>query len=94
MRIQMPMTRGASGAPIIDDADKAVGINSEVPIIIAGDVRRLANVTGLANTVSSGTTLSGFDLPVIVGHLATAMIEFESPGAAFAVPTSYLLPPK
>src|SRR5262249_39817483 len=33
MRVQMPITPGASGSPLIDDSNRAIGIISEVPVL-------------------------------------------------------------
>ncbi len=88
LKVQMPITPGASGSPIIDDSGHAVGVISESPIIWTQD---LENITKVAGT-GSGITMSGFDAVKILGQLAVVVREFESPGSAYAVPISGLLP--
>jgi hypothetical protein len=43
-----------------------------------------------ANSASSGVRLNGFDTTKILADLALAVSEFESPGAALAIPEDYL----
>ena len=86
LKIQMPITPGASGSPVIDDEGKAIGVVSEAPMIWTQD---LANITKIA-FVGSGIRLSGFDTTAILGQLALVVREFETTGSGYAVPVSYL----
>ncbi|WP_433965171.1 S1 family peptidase [Tunturiibacter gelidiferens] len=86
MKVQMPITPGASGSPIIDDSNHAVGVISESPVMWTRDLEQIATVT------NSGVKISGYDTNAILGQLATIVHEFESPGSGYAVPLSYLSP--
>ncbi len=90
LRVQMPITPGLSGSPLISDSDEAVGVISGEPVIGSHDIAEIAQRFGGMRNVSSGSSIAGFDLPKIVGQLAWMMIDFESPGAGFAVPFQYL----
>ncbi len=92
LRVQMPLTPGSSGSPIITDGDTIVGIQSEAPIVMAKDVQQIAMVFASNPGVSSGVLLSGFDVTKILGELAWTVQEFESPGAGLAVPVSDMQP--
>ncbi len=93
MRVQMPVTAGASGSPIITDADESVGVISEIPVHWTQELTRLVQKMS-GNQNGSGVILSGFDTTKILAELAWIVREFESPGAGIAVPLSYLkLPP-
>jgi S1-C subfamily serine protease len=92
MRVQMPITAGASGSPVITDSDEAVGVICEIPVQWTQELIRL--VQTFANRQnSSGVILSGFDTTKILAELAWIVREFESPGAGIAVPLSYLQQP-
>jgi S1-C subfamily serine protease len=93
LRVQMPITPGTSGSPIITDSNEVVGIVSEAPIILTRDVQRIAATFGNLKNVSSGLLLSGFDVTKTLGELAWTVQQFETPGAGLAVPVSYLNPP-
>jgi S1-C subfamily serine protease len=90
LRIQMPVTPGASGSPVFDEKDFVVGIISEVPVLWSTDLDKLVN-TFATNTNGSGVLLSGFDTTKLLAQLSWIVHEFESPGAGLAVPSSYLL---
>jgi S1-C subfamily serine protease len=90
LRVQMPITPGVSGAPVIDDSDHAIGVISEIPVVVTDDIQKIISVFGEGRVPGSGITLSGFDTTKILGELAFVVVEFESPGAGFAVPVSYL----
>jgi len=93
-RIQMPITPGASGSPVITDANMVVGLISEVPVIMTKDVQKIAETFGELKNVSSGISFSGFDVTKTLGELAWMVSQFESPGSGLAVPVSNLnLPP-
>jgi S1-C subfamily serine protease len=89
MRVQMPITRGASGSPVISEADEAIGVVSEIPIIWTQELARL--VQGYATKGSgTGVFIGGFDTTKLLAQLAWVVSEFEAPGAGLAVPLSYL----
>jgi len=90
LRVQMPITQGLSGSPVISDSDEVVGLISGEPVIGSREVSEIARRFGGMRNVSSETSTAGFDLPKIVGQLAWIMMNFESPGAGFAVPSVYL----
>jgi S1-C subfamily serine protease len=93
-RIQMPITPGASGSPVVTDTNTVIGIVSEVPVVLTNDVQRIAEAFGGNRNVSSGVSLSGFDVTKTLGELSWIVSQFESPGAGLAVPVSNLhLPP-
>jgi S1-C subfamily serine protease len=93
MRVQMPITAGASGSPIITDEDQVIGVISEIPVQWTQELGRL--VQAMANNqAGSGVALSGFDITKIVADLAWIVREFESPGAGIAVPLSYVKLPQ
>jgi|ERR1017187_5608954 hypothetical protein len=88
-RVQMPITPGASGAPIIADDDSVIGVQTESPIVWFNDL------TKLIDDVQKRS--GGFDSPIsddpkLLAELAWLVREFESPGAGLAVPVSYLKP--
>jgi len=89
MRLQMPITRGASGAPVISAKDEAIGVVSEIPIIWTQELTRL--VLAYAREGSgSHVFINGFDTTKVLSQLSWVVSEFESPGAGIAVPLSYL----
>jgi S1-C subfamily serine protease len=88
LKVQMPITPGASGSPVIDDSGQAVGVVSEAPMIWTQD---LENISKLASSGrGSGVLLSGFDTTKILGQLAVVVHEFETTGSGYAVPVSGL----
>lgn len=89
LRIQMPITPGASGSPVVADDDSVVGVISEVPVLWSEDLSRLIQAM-MASPQGSGILLSGFDTTKLLGQLAWIVHEFESPGAGLAVPVTYL----
>jgi hypothetical protein len=89
IRVQMPITKGASGSPLITDDGAVVGVISEIPLFWTQELTRLIQTYG-ANGAKSGLTLDGFDMTKLLADLALTVSEFESPGAAFAIPIDYL----
>lgn len=88
LKVQMPITPGASGSPVIDDSGHVVAVVSESPMIWTQDLQNITRVAGS----SSGITLSGFDTVSILGQLAIVVREFETTGSGYAVPVSDLRP--
>jgi hypothetical protein len=91
LRIQMPITAGVSGGPVIADDDTVVGINSEIPVYFTRELARIIQVYLAHNPAPSGMILmQSFNTNQVLAELANVVREFESPGAGLAVPTSYL----
>lgn len=88
LKVQMPVTSGASGSPVIDDSGHAIAVISESPMIWTQDLENITHVAGSG----SGITLSGFDAVKILGQLAIVVREFETTGSGYAVPISDLKP--
>lgn len=88
LKVQMPITPGASGSPVIDDSGKVIAVISESPIIWTQDLESITKAAGSG----SGIALSGFDVVKTLGQLALVVREFESPGSGYAVPVSGLNP--
>lgn len=89
MRIQMPVTAGASGSPVLAKDDTVIALVSEIPVIWTAELSRLIE-TMRNSPGGSGVMLSGFDTTAILAQLALIVKEFKSPGAGIAVPISYL----
>lgn len=96
MRIQMPVTGGASGGPIITDDDKVIGIITEETAIWPPELTDYDVAIGaLGDDVKSDDKIqlpSGkeVDARKILGTLIHIVHDFESPGAGLAVPTANL----
>ena len=86
-RVQMPVTPGVSGAPIIADDDRVIGAMSELPVVWFAD---LAAVIEQSQKRPGGITAPAPDLVTLVAKLAWFVQQFETPGAGLAVPISYL----
>jgi S1-C subfamily serine protease len=86
LKVQMPITPGASGSPVIDDSGSVIAVISESPMIWTQDLEGITRVAGKG----SGVTLSGFDAVKILGQLALVVREFETTGSGYAVPISGL----
>lgn len=89
LRIQMPITPGASGSPVIADDDSVVAVVSEVPVNWFNDISSLINFEQM-RTRNFTTGVRAGDALQTLGELAWIVREFESPGAGLAVPVSYL----
>jgi V8-like Glu-specific endopeptidase len=93
-RVQMPITTGASGSPVIDDQDRVVGVISELTAIWTKDLTDYSSLMmnqnvngGMMLNVSNGKS---YDPLKLLGQLAAIVHDFESPGAGLAVPSYYL----
>lgn len=91
IRIQMPITPGASGSPVLDDNDEVIGVVSENPTVWFGD---LNNLIQYGQQVNGGFNAPVSDLPKMLAKLAWIVQDFESSGAGLAVPVSYLQVPE
>jgi S1-C subfamily serine protease len=87
MRVQMPITPGASGGPVIADDDTVVGIVVENPTVWFTDLNSLIE---WGQTTNGGFNAPVSDLPKLVAKLAWVVQEFVTSGAGLAVPVSYL----
>jgi S1-C subfamily serine protease len=92
LRVQMPITSGASGSPLIADDGTVIGVISEIPIVWTTDLTSLVRKYQ-TNDSHPQILISGFDTNKILSELAYVVSEFESPGAGLAVPIQYLKTP-
>jgi S1-C subfamily serine protease len=90
LRVQMPISPGASGGPLLDDNDKVVGVVDAEPFGFPPDVNRVAQTYGAGKSVSSGTFIAGVDLAKVVGEMAYAITAGVSPGSGYGMPIEYL----
>ncbi len=92
LRIQMPVTYGISGAPIIDDKGTAVGVAASTPLPwIEAYSQRIA----AARDGSRALTSVEFEnnMSAVLGELASIARHFTSPGVLVAVPLVGLATP-
>jgi len=87
VRVQMPITPGASGGPVVADDNDVIGVVTENPAIWFND---LSNLIAIGQQTNGGFNAPVSDLPKIVAKLAWVTHEFLSSGAGLAVPVSYL----
>jgi S1-C subfamily serine protease len=87
LRIQMPVTSGASGGPVIADDDDVIGIITENPGVWFND---LNNLIAYGQEVDGGFNAPVSDLSKMLAKLAWVVHEFVTSGAVLAVPVSYL----
>lgn len=85
LRLQMPITPGASGGPVIADDDDVVAVITENPAVWFND---LNNVIAFGQQTNGGFNAPVSDLPKVVAKLAWVVHEFLSSGAGLAVPVS------
>jgi S1-C subfamily serine protease len=88
-RVQMPITAGASGSPLIDDDDHVIGVITEVPVVAIDDINALIESYS-HNGPRAQILLGGFDTNKMIAELGYVVREFESPGSGLAVPIYYL----
>jgi len=91
IRIQMPITPGASGGPVIADDGDVIGVVSENPTAWFSDLNALIEYGQRTN---GGFNAPESDLPKLVAKLAWVVQEFVTSGAGLAVPVSYLKQPE
>jgi hypothetical protein len=90
LRVQMPISPGISGAPIIDDENRVIGV-----VTTAGvwrqDLEQLTEFQRMRDSQPTPAPPPGiFDLGAATAHLALILHDFASPGYGDAVPLSYL----
>jgi hypothetical protein len=89
IRIQMPISPGLSGAPLIDDENRAIGVvtsagawSQDLDLLLQWERIREKQQILMRN--------GGADLPSLVGELAEMFHDYGSPGYGDAVPMRYL----
>jgi S1-C subfamily serine protease len=87
VRIQMPITPGVSGGPVLADDNDVIGVVTENPTIWFNDLNSLI---AYGQQTNGGFNAPVSDLPKLVSKLAWVTHEFLSSGAGLAVPVSYL----
>jgi len=87
IRIQMPITPGVSGAPVIGDDGEVIGVVTESPAAWLGD---LNNLIQFEQVQQGGFNAPVSDVPKMLAKLAWVVQEYLTSGAGLAVPVSYL----
>jgi S1-C subfamily serine protease len=87
LRFQMPITPGASGSPLIDDNDAAIGVVAEMPVSRLGDLDQLIT-SELARPPQNAIAPN---IPRLLAELAQIVYQEETPGTGLGVPAEYLL---
>ena len=90
LRVQMPISPGISGAPIVDDENRVIGV-----VTTAGvwrpDLEQLTEFQRMRDSQPNQTPPGTIDLAAAIAHLASILHDFASPGYGDAVPMSYLV---
>jgi V8-like Glu-specific endopeptidase len=89
IRIQMPVSPGLSGAPLVDDENRAIGVVTSAGAW-SSDLDQLLQSQRLRERQQSLTPNANADLPALVGELAEMFHDYGSPGYGDAVPMHYL----
>jgi S1-C subfamily serine protease len=85
--VQMPLTPGADGGPMIADNGDVIGVITGGPVTWFNDLNALVQrELGADGGLSEPTS----DPQKLVARLAWVVQEFATSGAGFAVPVSYL----
>ena len=93
LRIQMPVTYGISGAPIIDDKGMAVGVAASTPLPwIEEYSQRIAAARDGSRTLTSVEFEN--NMSAVLGELASIARQFTSSGVLVAVPLVGLATPE
>lgn len=89
VRLQMPISPGLSGAPVVDDENRAIGIvtsagawSQDLDFLLQWERLRESRQLPIPN----GT----LDFPTLLGELAEMFHDYGSPGYGDAVPMRYL----
>jgi len=88
LRVQMPISTGISGAPVIDDENRVLAVVTQAgawfsDLEVLTQLQRMRDAAGNQQNNSS-------DLVSATAHLAEVFHDFASPGYGDAVPLSYL----
>jgi S1-C subfamily serine protease len=90
LRVQMPISPGISGAPIIDDENRVIGV-----VTTAGawsqDLEQLTEFQRMRDQQQNQLPPGMIDLAAATAHLASMIHDFASPGYGDAVPMHYLV---
>ena len=76
MRVQMPITSGASGSPLLADDDSVVGVIVEVPLIALPDVQRIIQAY-LMSPQNGSVLIGGFNTNQALAEVAFMVQEYE-----------------
>jgi len=87
IRIQMPITPGASGGPVIVDDGDVIGVVTENPTAWFNDLNSLIQYEQVQQ---GGFNAPQSDVPKMMAKLAWVVQQFVTSGAGLAVPVSYL----
>lgn len=87
IRVQMPITPGASGGPVIADNDTVIGVIVENPALWFSDLNALIE---WGQKTDGGFNAPVSELPKMLAKLAWVVQQFVTSGAGLAVPVSYL----
>jgi len=91
IRVQMPISTGISGAPVIDDENKILAVVTQAGAW-GPDLELLTQLRERILNSGQPQQPNILDLAVATGHLAELFRDFASPGYGDAVPISYLAP--
>jgi hypothetical protein len=89
-RVQMPISPGISGAPIIDDENQVIGIVTSAGVWMQ-DLEQLTELQHIRDQQPNQLPPGTIDLGAVTAHLASILHDFASPGYGDAVPMSYLV---
>jgi S1-C subfamily serine protease len=87
LKVQLPITVGASGSPLITDDDKAVGVIVQVSFPVSDTMNR--SLQG-DHKSQSAVFMDSFDIGRTLGDFLGAFRDYETSGTAFVVPISRL----
>jgi hypothetical protein len=91
IRVQMPITPGASGGPIIVDDGDVIRVITENPTLWFNDLNNLIQFEQMRD---GGFSAPVSDLGKMLAKLAWVVQQFVTSGAGLAVPVSYLVQEK
>jgi S1-C subfamily serine protease len=87
LRIQMPISTGLSGAPVIDDENRAIAVVTSAGAWSQGLEILVQHTNQLGPEVPQPNTLN---LAALLAELASLFHDYVSPGYGDSVPLSYL----
>ena len=94
IRVQMPISTGTSGSPVIDDKNQVIAVVTQAGAW-SSDLDLLIQVQRMRETADPSVPSNPLDVSSTMAHLAQVIHDFASPGYGDAVPLRYLetLPP-